>query len=507
MRTSQLYLFLAFSFIPCFVSAQWAQDLSNMFEISNVKAIEASTAHLYVLSEDEGMAVFRIKSDSLQWLYTSSGMQRRGNYLDSDIRFGYLYGDNRRLTVLEPTSVLGVFSSTYLPAIPLGVARLGDKLFVALNELGLGELSLSDPDTFDNEPEIIQNGVIGRASVIDIASSTIANQLFVLTSDDRIHLFKMEDGELSHTSTVNLDKSVHQLFIQEDQIWASSIIGEIFSITTKGVERKLGTVNGIVSEILQIGDNVLVHTKDNKLWHSKSGDTFEVWQNESSAGNFITQNYETTWISIFDKISPLIPSESISESSPRNQHSSDFKLKEIDDIILTFPKPLVLGLELEYGDINDINFTFRSNASNAMIKKQGFFWQPTSNQIGIHPFTIIATNSNGKIDSINFSVDIKTFNAPPRFSPVRGSTIAVNDSYELTFNAIDPENLSSTLIRYLGVDLPEGSTLNEKTGLFSWTPTERQLGEQTFRIVATDEQGTAASIDVTFNVVNISRGE
>ena len=110
---------------------------------------------------------------------------------------------------------------------------------------------------------------------------------------------------------------------------------------------------------------------------------------------------------------------------------------------------MVLGLELEYGDINDINFTFRSNASNAMIKKQGFFWQPSPNQIGIHPFTIIATNSNGKIDSINFSVDIKTFNAPPRFSPVRGSTIAVDDSYELTFNAIDPENLSSTLIRYL----------------------------------------------------------
>ena len=123
MQNLAIMLVLAFSFIPCFVSAQWAQDLS-MFEISNVKAIEASTAHLYVLSEDEGMAVFRIKSDSLQWLYTSSGMQRRGNYLDSDIRFGYLYGDNRRLTVLEPTSVLGVFSSTYLPTIPLGVALI-----------------------------------------------------------------------------------------------------------------------------------------------------------------------------------------------------------------------------------------------------------------------------------------------------------------------------------------------------------------------------------------------
>lgn len=165
-----------------------------MIEISNVKAMEASSSHLYVLSELDGMAVFRIKSDSLQWLYTSSGMQRRGDRLESDIRFGYLYGDSRRLTVLEPTSVLGVFSSTQLPVPPLGVARLGDKLYVALNEEGMGRLSLTDPDIFDNEPEIVENGIIGRASVIDVASSTVANQLFVLTNDNRIHLFKLEEA-------------------------------------------------------------------------------------------------------------------------------------------------------------------------------------------------------------------------------------------------------------------------------------------------------------------------
>ena len=79
--------------------------------------------------------------------------------------------------------------------------------------------------------------------------------------------------------------------VYKRKIWASSIIGEIFLLQLKD-RAKTGTVNGIVSEILQIEDDVLVHTKDNKLWHSKSGDTFEVWQNESSAGNFITQNYE-----------------------------------------------------------------------------------------------------------------------------------------------------------------------------------------------------------------------
>ena len=508
MRTTHFILLLLISFVFSNSSvAQWSQDFSNMIEIQNVKAMEASSSHLYVLSDLEGMAVFRIHSDSLQWLYTSSGMQRRGDKLESDIRFGYLYGDSRRLTVLEPTSVLGVFSSTQLPVPPLGVARLGDKLFIALNNEGLGELSLTDPDIFDSEPDIIENGIVGRASVIDVASSIIANQLFVLTNDDRIHLFRMEEGVLSHSSSVDLRETVSRLFIQDEQIWASSTIGEIFSITTNGIGQKLGDVDGSVSSILQVENDIIVRTENQQLWISRSGNDFKLWQAEASAGNFITKSDESVWVSFFDRISSLVPSVNDAQTNVTGTLSSGFRIKNIDNQTLTFPQPLLVGIELESGDQNDVTFTYRSSVANAQIKKQGLFWQPSVNQVGITPFTIIATNSAGEIDSTSFTVDIRTFNAPPRFSPVRGSTIAVDDPYELTFNAIDPENPSSSLIRYLGVDLPTGSTLNERTGLFSWTPTERQLGEQTFRIVATDEQGTAASIDVTFTVVNLSRGE
>jgi hypothetical protein len=489
------------------LKGQWAQDFTNMIEISNVKAMEASSSHLYVLSELEGMAVFRIHSDSLQWLYTSSGMQRRGDKLESDIRFGYLYGESRRLTVLEPTSVLGVFSSTQLPVPPLGVARLGDKLYVALNEEGLGELSLTDPDLFDNEPEIAQNGIIGRAAVIDVASSIVANQLFVLTNDDRILLFKMEEGVLSHTSSINLDEPVNRLFVQEDKIWASSALGEIYSITTNGIGQRLGEVDAPVSSILQVDGDIIVRTQNQQLWISQSNDDFKLWQAETSSGNFIAKSDDAVWVSFFDRISSLTSSSNEASLSISSTQSSGFNIKDIQNKTLTFPQPLLIGLELENGDLNDVTFTYRSSVANATIKKQGLYWQPSVNQIGVTPFTIIATNSSGAIDSTSFTVEIKTFNAPPRFSPIRGSTIAIDDPYELTFNAIDPENPSSTLIRYLGVDLPTGSTLNERTGLFSWTPTERQLGEQTFRIVATDEQGTAASIDVTFTVVNLSRGK
>ena len=39
--------------------------------IENVLDIASSPSHLYVLSEQEGLAVFRVTNDNTQWLYTN----------------------------------------------------------------------------------------------------------------------------------------------------------------------------------------------------------------------------------------------------------------------------------------------------------------------------------------------------------------------------------------------------------------------------------------------------
>ena len=109
---------------------------SPSMNLEQVLDIASSPSHLYVLSEQEGLAVFRVTNDNTQWLYTNSGMQRRGNKITSDIRFAYLFGNGTRLTVLEPTSVLGVYSSTYLSTEPRGVARLRDHVYLALGDEG-----------------------------------------------------------------------------------------------------------------------------------------------------------------------------------------------------------------------------------------------------------------------------------------------------------------------------------------------------------------------------------
>ncbi|HCD53551.1 MAG TPA: hypothetical protein DEQ34_13970 [Balneolaceae bacterium] len=476
------------------------RDYSRLMSIPNLIELEASSTHLYALSATEGLAVFRTYPDSLQWLYTSSGMQRRGSTIKADIRFAYQYGDSRRLTVLEPTSVLGVYSSTMLPRPPLGVARLGSKLYIALGEEGLGSLSLKTPETVDSEVEIVANAIIGRANVLDVASSIISNQLFVLTNDKKLHVFTLKDDEAVHSTSVELSETIHSIFVDNELIWGTSNSGDIFEVTADGIGRSLGRVDEKIENLIQWNERVIVRTESGKIWVSLNRRKVTPWTQNTASGNYITKNKNIAWISVFDQLTPLI----LGESSDATV-SDEIEIKPIENKILTYPSPLIFALELEKGSPANVEFIVRSNSANAEIKGQGFYWQPTVNQIGLHSFTVVASNSAGFVDSTSFNVDVRTFNAPPRFSPVRGSSIVANDEYELNFNAIDPENPTNSLIRYLGVDLPDGSVLDEKTGLFTWTPTAQQEGEHTFKVIATDEQGAASSTELTLKVIDLGQ--
>ncbi|GAB5407987.1 MAG: hypothetical protein BalsKO_03520 [Balneolaceae bacterium] len=466
---------------------QIIKDYSKVLNIPEIKAIEASTSHLYVLSETDGMAVFRAYEDSLQWLYTSSGMQRRGHIIDADIRFAYLYGNSKRLTVLEPTSVLGVYSSTLLPAKPLGVARLQNDLFVALGSEGLGKLSLENPETVDSDAEIFANDIIGRADVLDVASSIISNQLFVLTNDSKVHVFSIKDGIFDLESSVSLRTQLNNLHLDEGLIWGVTQAGDIFQVNANGIGKNLGNVEDQVVDILSWRNHVFARVESGRVWISTNEQNFQIWKDDALAGNHITKSSYTIWMNGYNKLSPLKIGQASQENSTNQiELPAELKIKPIENVILTYPKPLLLAIELEENyPISDVELTYRSNAGNASIRKQGLFWQPTVNQVGLNWFTIVATNTKGQTDSTRFTVDVRTFNSPPRFSPVRNSSIVVNDPYQITFSAIDPENPSNSLIRYLAVDLPDGANLNERTGSFSWTPTERQVGKTTFRIIAT----------------------
>jgi hypothetical protein len=77
----------------------------------------------------------------------------------------------------------------------------------------------------------------------------------------------------------------------------------------------------------------------------------------------------------------------------------------------------------------------------------------------------------------------------------------VGETFELPLKATDPDGLDPDFVRYVGLNLPDGSQLDEQTGRFTWKPAARQSGQQRFRVMATDQFGASAAIEVHINVL------
>lgn len=184
--------------------------------------------------------------------------------------------------------------------------------------------------------------------------------------------------------------------------------------------------------------------------------------------------------------------------------AQSFSIKPIPNQVVAYPNALLLSFEIE-GEVSiaNVEFSYQSVINDAVIQGQSIYWNPDMNDAGRHLFKIIATLPGGKTTSQTFMVEANPFNAPPRFVPVRRITIPIGFPYSLPITAIDPDGMDKNLIRYLGVNLPEGATVNERTGLFKWAPTAKYIGEHTFRVIATDQYGAASSIDITIRVVEI----
>lgn len=96
-----------------------------------------------------------------------------------------------------------------------------------------------------------------------------------------------------------------------------------------------------------------------------------------------------------------------------------------------------------------------------------------------------------------------TPNRPPVIDSV--SEQVVNELATLSFKltATDPDG---DVVRWGSSNLPEGASLDESTGTFTWTPTSDQVKEYKVTFIATDDGGPveeSSSITVTVNVVDV----
>lgn len=490
--------------------SQWNHDISNELEIPDILDVESSLTHLYVLSESEGLVVFRMYDDSLQWLYSSTGMQRRGNQLHADIRFAYLYGNGRRLTVIEPTSVLGVYSSTVLPEAPQSVRRIGNHLYVAMTEGALVSVNLETPESVDTDPTPVDPGRLDSKTINDLATDD--NRILYVLSDNStidIYSYNTSEEELRHEEYVELDTSIDKIFFAGSELIGANDNGDIFLIDSNGNTRHQNNVENHVNKLGFWNDEIVVRTSNNRLWIGEPGGDFSEWKQNERAGNYFTVNKGRLYVSESNSLFPVIRSVERTSGDGRGNDAGRFAIKQIETITLPFPKPLLLPLEVEgyQGNTSEITFSVQSSINNIKVRGNSLFWQPGASETGRRQIEVTATTPAGQSTQMEFTVDVRPFNAPPRFTPTRPQNIPTGERFEQSISAFDPDGTHPDLIRYLGVDLPSGASLNEQTGVFTWTPNIRQVGTHTFRVIATDQFGAAASQEFELRVVEVDEEE
>lgn len=487
------------------------KDYSYVMEIPSVITMASSPAHLYVLSDTEGMAVFRAYPDSLQWLYSSTGMEQRGNTVTADIRFAYLFGNSRRLTVLEPTSVLGVYSSTLLPAKPQDAKRIQQNLYVALGNKGLGKISLRTPASVDTTMEFVERNRLNGENIIALEATN--NQLFALSANQKLFRFSYNDGKLNFSKALDLSENLNNLYLQRNTLYGTDREGTIYEVDSFGGLSPLGSIGEPISKLQVWNDWLIIRGRSHRLWTSYKSRKPELWKEDRDAGNFVTVTSGDLWLCEYDKVSRIIASGSQVTQNKNNSGSAkpvsgDLGLQQIPDQIIPHTKPLLVAIPVNKNLPGDaVQFSYQSNDINsAEIRGRSFYWAPTSDDVGNHRVKVIATTQGGQTDSTSFNIQVKSFNAPPRFAPIRPISIPVNEKFTLPLQATDPDGMNKDLVRFLGVNLPEGASIDEKTGNFSWTPTARQTGKNKFRVIATDQYGAASSVDITINVLeNVKR--
>jgi hypothetical protein len=131
-----------------------------------------------------------------------------------------------------------------------------------------------------------------------------------------------------------------------------------------------------------------------------------------------------------------------------------------------------------------------------------FTWTPTQGQTGTNAFSVIVTD-NG-LPSLSatqsFKVTVLASNNPPVLVGVSNRTIAVGMTLTITNTATDPDSPPQELTFSLGTGAATNASINATNGVFTWPPTQDQIGTNGFSVIVTDNGSPPLSATQSFNV-------
>ena len=144
---------------------------------------------------------------------------------------------------------------------------------------------------------------------------------------------------------------------------------------------------------------------------------------------------------------------------------------------------------------------------DAAITDDGnFTWTPTESQDGDHTITVQVTDGS-LTDSETLTVTVNEVNVAPVLNAIgdKGTSKLVELTFTATASDTDVvDNLVNTLTFSFDGTVPSGATITS-AGVFTWTPTELQVGSHDITVQVTDGSLTdSETLTVTVNEVNVA---
>lgn len=125
---------------------------------------------------------------------------------------------------------------------------------------------------------------------------------------------------------------------------------------------------------------------------------------------------------------------------------------------------------------------------------------PTQDQVGFYTLTIIVTDRDGAVASMNFSLEVQDAEDPPVLDPISELTANQDQPFSYTVTAQDPDLPYGDSLMF-GDDSPLFQ-INETTGLIEFIPTVKDIGAHKVTVTVTDSHGASDSKQFTLDVLN-----
>ena len=136
------------------------------------------------------------------------------------------------------------------------------------------------------------------------------------------------------------------------------------------------------------------------------------------------------------------------------------------------------------------------NATNGV-----FTWTPTTDHLGSNTFAVIVTDNGFPSLSATqaFDVLVVPSNSPPTLAAIPDEAVYASSTLMFTNSATDPD-AGQTLTFSLDPGAPIGAGVDPATGIFTWTPTQVQIGTSAVTVRVTDNGLPNLSDTKSFNI-------